>query len=239
MPAMRPKQVVGAVRGIPLLVARLVGHAPDGEVIIAGGAIRDSLRDVEPRDFDLFVKTKERALELMERVVAWGGGSFSPTSPHTLTGWIGDRAENQTIIQACHGWKWANPEALLDLFDFSVCQAGIWMNKGKWEGLVSDRFEMDLRNRRLALVHGIGSTTVERILRLYSKGFTPDAAESLSGGDNEGACYLHHRVETLTQALRAAEQEAARYKGRLDDEELFIRRVNAKVKDAHGDRPIF
>lgn len=234
--AMRPKGVVSAVRGIPMLVTKLIAQAPDLEVVLAGGAVRDCMRAAPPRDFDLFTRTEERAKEVMDRVVAWSGGTFSQTSDYTFTAWVPveDRVD-QLIIQACHGWKWDTPAALLDLFDFTVCQAALWMREGKWEGLVGDNFEGDLRAGKLRLVHGIGSTTVERIVRLYSKGFTPERANSLSGAPNEGACYYHQQMEQLRGDLSRARMEVASLKAQLESEELFIQRVNAKVREQYGD----
>jgi hypothetical protein len=220
--------------GLPPVLIEAMDKSPV-QVLLAGGAVRDIVDGKNPRDFDLFVKNASEAIGIMECIHAFCESSYresawSQTSDCTLTAWVGNGSKE--VIQASYGWCWNEPGDLLDQFDFTVAQAAIWLEGADAvKGVVGENFERDLKNKRLELVHGIGSTTMERIIRYYSKGFIPETIASLSQV-SEADEYFHERMKDVSDELRKMKAEVNRAHSKLDSEELFIQRVNAKIKQA-------
>lgn len=162
---------IDASESIPLfeLAAELPPTSKNGPWI-AGGAVRRTLLN-EPlkSDVDFFFRDEEQALAFasdMEMRSAW---IISTREQVTTWGIKVNEGKDTVIVQSITLAYYADLEAVLDSFDFTITQFG-------WDGesLVCGQFSLwDLARKRLAL-HKLtfGVSTVRRLIKYTRQGFT-------------------------------------------------------------------
>lgn len=140
-------------------------------LFLAGGFIRAVLAGEEPADIDLFTADRIRA-EAAAQVSrdAFNAAMFEGERVITVTG-----GSTRIQMQFVSDPAYTSPEAVINSFDFTVCQAVIW-NVGakgnRWGGMVGDEFYEHLKEKRL-VYSGSGNPvgTVSRVLKYVRRGY--------------------------------------------------------------------
>lgn len=154
-----------------------------GKVFLAGGAIRSIISGDNISDFDLFVPSKEAAIELAnkmvkdkDRAVNEKGllpGAYETDNAFTLV-------QYKPSIQIIHRWTFDDPCKCIESFDFTIAQAAIWWEgadaeHGKWQSCVSDSYYPDLAAKRLIYTAPVRNEeaggSLLRVLKFYQKGY--------------------------------------------------------------------
>jgi hypothetical protein len=163
-----------------------------GRVIIAGGFIRAVVAGEPINDVDLFTNSKEEAEELLfairdEIEIV----SFSTPNAHSIEGLKHPVSTPNAHsieglkypVQIILAWQFRSAYECIKSFDFTICQAAIYYEAGKWHSVCSGNFYPDLAAKRLRYTspsrvetHIGGSLT--RILKHYQRGYHIDV-ESL------------------------------------------------------------
>lgn len=166
-----PKRVLKAMRQQP------------GKIFVAGGCIRSIITHEEISDFDLFVSSKEAAIELANSLAK--DQDRAKNDKGLLPGiWETDNAytliQYKPSIQIIHRWTFDDPCKCVESFDFTIAQAAVWWSgeseeKGHWESCISDRYYADLASRRLIYtapkrIEEVGGSML-RVLKFYQRGY--------------------------------------------------------------------
>lgn len=153
----------------------VVGQLRDnsGQIVLAGGFIRDVLAGEAPKDIDLFVSssTKRIATKVANALASRPGRNLVTTeNAHTITGM-------SPTPQIVYRWQFSHPSQVIDLFDFEVCKAAIWYDavSSSWVSKIAPRFREDLRDRRLTysppVVSDHKTDSLLRVLKFYARGY--------------------------------------------------------------------
>lgn len=146
---------------------------------VAGGSVRRYVSGLPHSDFDVFFRDGEQHQAFIERIRR-EAKVIEERNTNTNTTFI-IRINEPTanllatgkpidiMVQAIRHQFYATPEAVIDSFDFTLCQ---WITDG--EELVVGEFTLwDTARRRLAL-HNVtlAVSTLRRILKYSNQGFT-------------------------------------------------------------------
>jgi hypothetical protein len=163
-------EVYNVLRLIPAAVqAQLVRE----DVVVAGGAIRDTVTGLPVKDLDIFCHSEEQA----ERLAA----EVSPFVRHTLF------AYSVTLdgipVQYVFYKDFTTPEDLISQFDFRACCAGVyWTNVFGWSGVAVEGFHADCNSRVLRFMSQVKDagklTALARALSLAQKGWKLSTEEA-------------------------------------------------------------
>jgi hypothetical protein len=115
------------------------------KLVIGGGFIRALVAGEPVNDIDLFVESKAEGIRIAKVIVDTFVGSYQHNSENAITILNPPR----TPIQIITRWTYDKVESIIESFDFTVCQAVLWNDAGKWKALCSDRFYRDLAAKRL------------------------------------------------------------------------------------------
>lgn len=119
------------------------------QLFLAGGYIRAIVAGEEPKDIDLFGQSvevlKAEATKLHKERMEKNASTRLLFTKNAINVLDGVRLPVQYITR----WTYTDAVSLLQSFDFTVCQAVIWHNQGRWDSACSDRFYSDLAARRL------------------------------------------------------------------------------------------
>jgi len=141
------------------------------QVIVAGGYIRACILNEPINDIDLFVKDKEYAGQ-----VAMGLVGNDPKRLITTNNAITIKGMKYPI-QFITRWVFDNTSAILQSFDFTICQAMFWWDQSdnKWHSCVSETFYQDLAAKRLIYTEPIreeeAGGSMLRVLKYYQRGY--------------------------------------------------------------------
>lgn len=134
-----PKDIVKMMKGETLFVA--------------GGFIRATIAGERVADVDILGPSKDRLDYLAKSLAVERHGRVHGTdNAYTVL------APPRTPVQFIHRWLFADPDALLKSFDFTIAQAVVWWQPhdpegdrqyGVWCSMVGPRFYPDLAARRL------------------------------------------------------------------------------------------
>jgi hypothetical protein len=143
--------------------------------ILAGGFIRATIVGEEPKDIDLFVRSKDEAIQVAHALSKDGHALVTPNA-------ITLRAGYPVPVQVIHRWTYQNARELLDSFDFTVARACIEVDAGgRGDGLCDERFYRDLAARRLIYRAPIREEepggSLLRVLRFHAKGYRMPLAD--------------------------------------------------------------
>ena len=134
------------------------------KVAFAGGCVRDKLLDVEIKDYDIFVDSKETEDKLMAflKKAGKGGKINTQTANYTFNGkWI----------QVVRGKYYnINSSDIIDSFDFTICQAmittkGLQTTPRFWKAVATKHLEVSVLHFPLS--------SLERMVKYIKKGYTP------------------------------------------------------------------
>jgi hypothetical protein len=156
------------VRRLPKDVRDLIKANP-GKLSMAGGFIRAVIAREEISDIDLFSDTPEHAKEWANKFNEKKGRRIGETdNAYTVYG-------AGLPVQFIHRWTYAQPEAVISSFDFSICAAAIWWEGNQWVGRGIDTFYEDLAAKRLVYLspkrdEAAGGSLL-RVLKYYARGY--------------------------------------------------------------------
>jgi hypothetical protein len=156
------------VRRLPKDVRDLIKANP-GKLSLAGGFIRAVIAREEISDVDLFSDTPEHAREWANKFNEKKGRRIGETeNAYTVYG-------AGLPVQFIHRWTYAQPEAVISSFDFSICAAAIWWEGNQWVGRCHDSFYEDLAAKRLVYLSPVrdeaAGGSLLRVLKYYARGY--------------------------------------------------------------------
>lgn len=177
----------------PSDVRRLVKDNPM-RLFLAGGFIRSTIAGEKVSDIDLFGVSKEELTRLAKDLALSRKGRCHETD-NAITVLSGSRIPVQFITR----WTFDFPEALINSFDFTVCQAAIWAESqppapnetgeiipraARFYSEATDDFYPDLAARRLVYtspvrVEELGGSLL-RVIKMVKRGYNIQAP-SLAG----------------------------------------------------------
>lgn len=130
-----PKDVQDALRDNP------------GYLFVGGGFIRAVIGNEDVSDIDFFGKNRSVLQSAASRFTS---SQFRDTARKLETkNAITLVQPGKTTLQFITRWLFSRAEDLVASFDFTVCQAAIWFEDGRFRSLVSDDFYPDLAAKRL------------------------------------------------------------------------------------------
>lgn len=116
----------------------------NGKIWIAGGSILSVLTHAPINDIDVFGCDDIELYRAASTYSQFCSGSKASFTQHTIT-MKGPLSPVQFITQK----PYDSPLHCVSLFDFTVCQAGIWYQDNKWRSICSPHFYRDLKSKRL------------------------------------------------------------------------------------------
>lgn len=143
------------------------------ELHVAGGFIRSVIAGDEVKDIDLFGRDKAQLRNIAGALQALRPESKLHETDNALTLLTPNRLPVQFITR----WTFDNASQLVDSFDFTVCQAAIWRNRGgEWFTACGERFYIDLAGRRLHYTSPVreeeAGGSILRVIKLVRRGYS-------------------------------------------------------------------
>jgi len=147
-------------------------------LILAGGAVRDSLFGTEISDYDLFLTHKADLTSISEHFVGQGFGLvFACPLGHLFTYMKGEdfkKPEECVKVQIICKRRYSDVADLINSFDFSATYfAMLWNDdETQFEVYTDHRAIKDVRKKQLSLVNlEYPSSTLNRIYKYRNKGY--------------------------------------------------------------------
>ena len=119
----------------------------DKRIFVGGGFIRETIAGNPVQDIDLFGPDFTTLKAAADHLASGRDGAKVHTTDNAMTVLSAPRFPVQFITR----WLFNDAEPLVASFDFTVCQAAIWFDRGAklWRSQCSDGFYPDLAARRL------------------------------------------------------------------------------------------
>lgn len=144
-------------------------------LILGGGFIREVIAGNKANDIDLFgatlVQLLSATLELQQDRSA---RKFETANAITLI------SSPRMPVQFIKRWLFTDATAVVQSFDFTVCQAAIWFADGRWQSRIADRFYCDLAARRLVYTSPAreeeAGGSMMRVRKFLARGYTIQAS---------------------------------------------------------------
>lgn len=140
------------------------------KLFIGGGYIRATIAGERVSDFDLFGSDKAQIENSAYRLCAERKAKL-----HKTDNAITLLSPPRTPVQFITKWVFAEPEKLIESFDFTVCQAVIWFNGDNLDNLVSDSFYADLAAKRLVYTSPVreeaAGGSLMRVIKYLGRGY--------------------------------------------------------------------
>lgn len=139
-------------------------------LVLAGGFIRAVIANERVNDVDLFCKDKAYADTTVRESLA--GSKHVYETKNALT--FRTRPYPTQVITR---WVFNSPEDCVLSFDYTICQAAIWYQRGAklWTSLCTENFYSDLAAKRLVYTspHRIEEAggSLLRMLKYYQRGY--------------------------------------------------------------------
>lgn len=129
------------------LPAPLLGmlHKHEDALVVAGGFVRSCVSGERISDVDIFSRSKDYAKAVATDLAAAAGQGrklIETDNAFTVYGL-------SLPIQFIHRWTYTNPEDVIASFDFTICQAALWVKDKHWHSMVGPEFYRDLAGKRL------------------------------------------------------------------------------------------
>jgi len=116
------------------------------KLFLAGGTIRSVIAGEQITDYDLFGPSKEFLETCADQLLEKRGARTTKwETQNAITLLQPPRIPVQFITR----WCYDSAQAIVESFDFTICQAVVWYNRVKWCSIISDRFYSDLAAKRL------------------------------------------------------------------------------------------
>lgn len=158
-------------------------------LMIGGGFIRATIAGEKPSDIDIFGPNKE-VLKAAAMALALKRGARLHESDNAFTILAPPRIPAQFIYR----WVFDHPAALIGTFDFTICQAALYIKEcplensestvRKWDSVISEDFYRDLAARRLVYTHPLRNEdaggSLMRVRKFLTRGYNIQA-QSLAG----------------------------------------------------------
>lgn len=158
-------------------------------LMIGGGFIRATIAGEKPSDIDIFGPNKE-VLKAAAMALALKRGARLHESDNAFTILAPPRIPAQFIYR----WVFDHPAALIGTFDFTICQAALYIKEcplensestvRKWDSVISEDFYRDLAARRLVYTHPVRNEdaggSLMRVRKFLTRGYNIQA-QSLAG----------------------------------------------------------
>ena len=133
---------------LQFVVARIPRDIRDvmlkNKIYVGGGFIRETIAGGEVKDIDMFGESVP-LLTTIADLISLQRNARTHRSPNAVTVICPPRVPLQFITR----WCFADALDLVPSFDFTVCQAAVWFDKGHWRSAIHDDFYSDLADRRL------------------------------------------------------------------------------------------
>lgn len=172
MHTLRPMDLNFVCSRIPKDIRKLMME--NSRLSIAGGFIRSTISGEKPSDIDMFGESKDFLKSVAYQFAVSRKGRVHETE-NALTILAPPRIPVQFITR----WLFQNPESVVASFDFTVCQAAIWYDSGKWHSAVSEDFYPDLAAHRLVYTFPVreesAGGSMMRVKKFLMRGFTIQA----------------------------------------------------------------
>ena len=130
------------VRRLPTPVRKML---KESTVTVGGGYVRSCILNEKICDIDLFVKSRDYAETLADRLIMDTKRRKVVTdNAITVTGM-------KYPVQFITRWTYDTPVKVVNSFDFTICQSAFWWNIDslRWNSHVTDTFYPDLAAKRL------------------------------------------------------------------------------------------
>ena len=158
---LKVKDVKAITASLPEPVAEVLSENP-GDVVLAGGFVRDIIAGVEPSDVDMFASRKVSASRFLTLA-----RTYKITKSTTSIAEFAGPLPIQVI------WPKAEPlEHVATRFDFACCLGLVAYGDDGWYGKCHPTFYKDVKDRRLTLLGAdkVRSRSLQRVLKLVAKG---------------------------------------------------------------------
>lgn len=153
------------LRRAPKQVLELMKEHSD--IIVGGGFVRSCVANEKINDIDLFCHSKEAA-RAYATILAGTGKVYETGNAFTVS------RKRGMSVQFIHRWTFADPQTLLQSFDFTIACGAFWHYKG-WNSLCHDRFYEDLAAKRLVYQapkrNEDAGGSMLRVLKFYQRGY--------------------------------------------------------------------
>lgn len=144
-------------------------------LILGGGFIREVIAGNKANDIDLFGSTRVQLLSAaLEVQQDRNARKFETPNAITLI------TPTRLPVQFIKRWLFPTAQDVVASFDFTVCQAAIWFENGRWCSQISDRFYPDLAARRLVYTSPVreeeAGGSMMRVRKFLARGYTIQAS---------------------------------------------------------------
>lgn len=158
-------------------------------LMIGGGFIRATIAGEKPSDIDIFGPDKD-TLKAAAMALALKRSARLHESDNAFT----ILAPPRIPVQFIYRWVFDHPAALIGTFDFTICQAALYIKEcplensestvRKWDSVISEDFYRDLAARRLVYTHPLRNEdaggSLMRVRKFLTRGYNIQA-QSLAG----------------------------------------------------------
>lgn len=146
------------------------------KLFLGGGFIRATIAGETPSDIDLFGSDKDFLNSVATILQGRREGSKVHKSKNAITLLTHDRLPVQFITR----WTFAHAYALIESFDFTVCQAAIWrsgnQSNSQWCSSIGENFYVDLAGRRLVYTSPVreeeAGGSLMRVIKYTKRGYS-------------------------------------------------------------------
>lgn len=175
-------------------------------LFLGGGFVRATIANETPSDIDLFGVTKAELEGFATTLMASRPGARIHRSKNAITLVTPDRLTVQFITR----WTFDEPKALVESFDFTVCQAAIWrggnQSNSPWRSCIGDSFYQDLAAKRLVYTspkrEEEAGGSLLRVLKYVKRGYSIQVGSL-------GAVLARTAVKLRDSGLAGSEEGAA------------------------------
>jgi len=147
-----------------------------GKVFVGGGCLRDNILGEDIKDIDIF-STYGIQEEVKEYLKSKAYSYF--TSNNATSFYI----KGESIIQLITKWTYQNAKEMIEDFDFTINQIGLYVLENKPYVVYLDEFLEDIKTKRLTYTRPIRNEhcagSLLRMVKFLGRGYTIDK-ESLS-----------------------------------------------------------
>ncbi len=199
MNTLTPTDLQFVVRRIPRDIRRLMEAGP---FLIGGGFIRETIAGNPVQDVDVFGPSKGQLIDAADAFA-----KVRQVDVHTTDNAVTVLAPPRLPVQFITRWVFTEPQALVESFDFTVCQAAVWFDKGTkhWSSMAAEGFYPDLAARRLVYTfpqrEEEAGGSMMRVRKFLARGYNIQAP-SLGGVIARVAAKVQPRGE-MTEVERA------------------------------------
>jgi len=156
------------VRRLPEQVLTLVKQ---GKVVVAGGYVRACIAREELNDIDIFLHHDVDPEQAAYYLICADDSKGLFRSENAIT------IKCTVPIQLILRWRFSEPSAVIESFDYSVCAAAFWWNvdADRWVSRVDENFYKDLAAKRLRYnspncEEAVGGSMI-RLLKYCGRGY--------------------------------------------------------------------